>query len=217
VLCAADLLLTLTRAVWIAAIAGTAVTMLATRELRRFLLPTAAAATAAIVAVFALVPGLSAQAQERRDNRRSVWDRLNSNTAAVRMIGERPLTGFGFDRFETESPSYYRQADDFPLTGLVDLHNVFLRNAVELGLVGAALWLGAFALAIGGAVLLRGPPELRPWRVGLLAYAVFWVVVANFGPLPYPFPILLLWLWAGVVFAAAGRERISAPRLAAAT
>ncbi|MGH3029511.1 MAG: O-antigen ligase family protein [Gaiellaceae bacterium] len=208
-ICALDLILTLTRAIWIAAIAATLVTLLVTRELRRFAFPAVFVGTAFVVATVALAPGLSAQTQERRENRRAIWDRLNSDKAAARMIADRPLLGFGFDRFDAESPSYYRQSDDYPLTGTVDLHNVFLRNAVDLGLVGAALWLGSFLLAVGGAILRRGPPELRPWRLGLLAYAVFWVVVANFGPLPYPFAILVLWVWAGIVFSAGAREQLS--------
>jgi hypothetical protein len=55
--------------------------------------------------------------------------------------------------------------------------------------------------AIGGAILRRGPPELRPWRIALVAIAVQYLVIANFVPLGYALPTAFLWLWAGVVYA----------------
>ena len=59
--------------------------------------------------------------------------------------------------------------------------------------------MAALAVGVGGALFRRGPPELRPWRIGLFAIAVQWFVVANFVPLNYAFPNALMWLWAGVV------------------
>ena len=62
------------------------------------------------------------------------------------------------------------------------------------------LWGAALFYAIGAAIFRRGPPELRWWRVGLIAIAVQWFVVANFVPLGYALPNALLWLWAGVAW-----------------
>src|SRR5207247_1126468 len=87
-----------------------------------------------------------------------------------------------------------------PVTGIgLNVHNVFLAYMVELGLIGFVLWTAAFVMAIGGAVTFRGPPELAPWRVGLIAIAIDWLVVANFVPLTLAFPNMILWLWAGIV------------------
>jgi putative inorganic carbon (HCO3(-)) transporter len=80
---------------------------------------------------------------------------------------------------------------------------VFLSNAVELGLAGALLWAAALAMAVGGAVFRRGPPEVEPWRLGLLAFAACWFVVSNFSPLGYTFSNYVLWIWAGMVGGAA--------------
>ena len=74
-----------------------------------------------------------------------------------------------------------------------------LAYAVELGLVGALLWLASLLFAVGGALATRGPPDLRAWRAGLLAIAVCFIIVTNFVP-PMAFPNLVLWLWAGVVW-----------------
>ena len=45
------------------------------------------------------MPGFTRRAQNRLDDQRPVWDRLNSNAATLRMIGERPLAGFGWGTF----------------------------------------------------------------------------------------------------------------------
>ena len=54
----------------------------------------------------------------------------------------------------------------------------------------AALWL---------ALRRRGPPELEPWRVGLIAIATLNVVVAAF-VYPYLFGVVVLWTWTGIVY-----------------
>jgi putative inorganic carbon (hco3(-)) transporter len=213
VLCAAGLVFTLTRAVWIASAVATLVTLAATPGLRRFLAPVAAAGTLFVVITLALVPGLSDQASEREGAQRPVWARLNVNSAAVRMIGDQPLFGFGWGGFVSASTPYLTQHDSYPLIGQgLEVHNVFLGRAVDLGLIGAAIWLVALVAALGGAAVTRGPPEAIVFRAGLIALMVNWVIVANFGPLGYAFPNLLLWTWAGIVW----RWRLPASSLAPA-
>jgi hypothetical protein len=56
------------------------------------------------------------------------------------------------------------------------------------------------ALAIGGAVFAApDTPELRVWRIGLVAIAVDFLVIINFAPSSYAFPTILLWTWAGLL------------------
>jgi putative inorganic carbon (hco3(-)) transporter len=132
---------------------------------------------------------------------------LNSDRAGLAMVAARPVLGFGWAKFLESSQTYYKQAATYPLTQVGQLHSVFLSNAVELGMVGALIWAAGLLMAVGGAILRRGPPELEPWRVGLLAYAACWLVVSNFTPLGYTFGNYLLWLWAGVVGGAALQRR----------
>lgn len=199
-LCALATLLTLTRAIWVGTALGIVVAMLAARELRRYLMPLVLASAAGVVLALALVPTLAETAATREGESRPVWDRLNLIEAGGNMVADKPLFGFGWNRSERDAAPYFRQADEFPLTDVnLRIHNVFLSNAVELGLIGASLWLMGLMLAIGGAALTRGPPELRPYRVGLIAIAVQWAVVANFVPLFFLFPNLVLWTWAGMV------------------
>ena len=197
-LCALGILFTVTRASWLAAGVGTLVALLAIREARRFVIPAAAAIAAGVLLAFALVPGLQSQAESRADDDKPLWDRQNSNAAALRMLHDKPLLGFGWGRFQVDSRDYYRQALDYPLSGVRHLHNVYLSNAVELGLVGAVLWLFALVVAIGGSIVRRGPPSLRPWKIGLIAWAVCYAVSAVSTPLGFALPTLLLWTWAGV-------------------
>jgi O-antigen ligase len=189
---------TLTRQVWLAAVAGSVVTMASRRELRRWLIPAAVAGAVGVLGLFLAVPGFSARADNRLNDERPVWDRLNSDEATLRMIGERPLLGFGWGTFPARSFDYYRLANDRPLTTVGKPHNVFLGNGAELGALVLLAWIAALAIAVGGGVRRRGPPELDRWRTGLIAIAVAWLVVANFTPMGYAFCHSVLWLWAGI-------------------
>jgi putative inorganic carbon (hco3(-)) transporter len=211
VLCVVGVVLTLTRAVWVASVVAPLAAMLCSAPLRRRVLPAGAAAAVIVLVALAGIPGLTASAQSRAETVRPVWDRLNTDAAALRMVEQRPLLGFGWDTFVTRGPDYLRQKSDFPLTGVgLNVHNVLLSHAVELGLLGFALWAGAFVCGIVGAAVRRAPPALEPWRIALIALALNWLIVASFGPLGYAFPTLLLWTWAGVVTAPSERPTAGA-------
>lgn len=222
--CVFGCFLTLERGVWIAAIAAAAAAAMVTRTGRRWLVPSAAISAVAIVSLLVVSPQLSERTFSRADYEQSVWDRKNQNSAGLRMLAARPLFGFGFDRYEDDSLDYFRQPTTYPMTGYVHdivvgvpdqilpLHDTYLAYAVELGLVGALLWLGFVLLAIGEGILRRGPPALHPWKIGLLAIAVFFLIVSLFDPHTAPFPVVVLLIWAGV---ATGSEPLSRPAPAA--
>ncbi|MDX6674731.1 MAG: putative inorganic carbon ((-)) transporter [Solirubrobacteraceae bacterium] len=206
ILCLAGIVFTVTRQAWLGAAVGSLLGLGATPRLRAYALPLIAGGVLLVFASFAAIPGLQDQAGNRANDQKPVWDRLNSNRAGVAMVAARPVLGFGWGRFLQESGPYYKQAETYPLTIVPALHSVFLSNAVELGLVGALLWAAALMMAVGGAVFRRAPPELEPWRLGLLAYASCWLVVSNFTPLGYTFSNYLLWTWAGLLGAATIRR-----------
>jgi O-antigen ligase len=194
------ILFTLTRSVWIGGVLGTLAVAVCLPQVRRRLPVLVPVAVAAVVATIVLVPGLRAKVSDRTTTVASVWDRYNTNDAALRVIAAHPLTGLGWERFSTVGVDYLREALTYPLTGEgLEVHNVFLSHAAELGLPCACLWVLALATGVGGAVWRKGPPELLPWRLGLLGMFVMFVVVANLGPLSYAFPNLMLWFTAGVV------------------
>jgi O-antigen ligase len=202
-LCVVGILLTLERSVWIGALAGTLVGMLAVRSLRGRLIPVLVTGGICLGAALVLVPGLSEKVSERAGDKQTVWDRENMYATAERMIAARPLFGFGWNRYLDNNASYIRQSETYPLTATtVNIHNAVLSYGVELGVIGLALWLLALFMGVAGGLLTRGPPSLEPWRAGLLGLFVFFVVVQNSVPPSQVFDNLALWLWAGVVWRA---------------
>ena len=207
---AAGIFFTLTRSVWLGAIIAIAAAMLWHPRLRRLIPATLAGGGVAVVALLLLVPGLSAKVHGRVSTTSSVWDRYNTNHAAIRALDAHPLFGLGWQTFASKGPDYLREAAHYPLSGVgLEVHNVFLSHFAELGLFGGLLWAFALCAAVGGAIVRRGDPELWIWRVGLLALALLFVTVANLGPLSYALPNVLLWLVAGI----AARDRNSTPRI----
>jgi putative inorganic carbon (HCO3(-)) transporter len=202
-LCVVGSFMSLERSVWIGVVLGTAIAMLSTRGLRRYFVPVAVAVTIAIVASLALIPGLRASVSPRVNQGSSaLWDRKNLARAAVNMVEAKPLFGFGWSEFNRDSGDYFQQAFDYPLTATsAGIHNTPLTYAVDLGLVGATLWALGVLFGVGTALTTRAPPELRPWRTGLLAIASASLVVMNSVP-PTAWLNRSIWLFAGVVYSA---------------
>ena len=199
-LCIVGTLLTLERSVWIGVGVSSLVVLLAVRQLRRIALPVIVGAVLVLGLAVVLIPGLSERITVRANDRLSVWDRQNLTTAAVNMIAAHPLTGVGWARFQQTSGPYFQQNASFPLsaTGL-DIHNYFLSYAAELGIPGALLWSIAVLVAAVETMLIRGPPELDPWRTAFIALTVCFLLLANFVP-PTVFSNQMFWLWAGIIW-----------------
>ena len=196
-LCVLGCLFTLQRTVWLAAVVGTLAAMLWNARLRPYLIPMVISGAVMVALAFALIPGLDQRASSRFNDQFTVWDRQNLTAAGVRMLEARPLIGFGWNRFSSAETPYLLQPSTYPLIAHGRfIHNTFLSNAVELGALGAILWLIAMAAALISPLLRRGPPS---WRTALVAVAAFWAVTAWFYPLPLSFPLTFLLLWAGVV------------------
>ncbi len=216
--CALGLLLTLTRSVWLASVIATAVTLAVVPSLRRFLLPAGIGFAVLVLVALATIPGLAGSVQDRRESKRPVWERENVNAAALNMVSQRPLLGFGLGTFNERNRDYFRLLDRVPQIAVlkIGVHNVFLDLAVELGLIGAGLFVVCLLCAVGSALFSRGPPEMAPWRAGLIAITVFWVVVANFAPTGQVYPSLVVWFWAAVVLSGSVAERLARPAAAPA-
>ncbi len=153
-----------------------------------------------------LSSALASKTSARVNDQMSVWDRQNQTSAGLRMLEAKPLFGFGWDRYTSDSLEYFRQSPNYPLGGYstpekpLPLHDTYLSYAVELGLIGASLWLIALLWGIGSGVFSRGQVDLRPWKLGLMAIMVFFLVVALFNPFQSAFTLLLLWVWSGVAW-----------------
>jgi len=199
-LCLVGSFLSLERSVWIGTTVATCVGLLAARGARRYLPLVIVGLVVGLGAALLFVPGLHRQVTERVDQKETLWDRRNLARAAVNMVEARPLFGFGWARFQTDSAGYFQQAADYPLTATTfGVHNTPLAYAAELGLIGVTLWALGLLFGVGGALLTRGPPELMPWRVGLLSVAVATAIVISAVP-PSAWPNRAIWLFAGIVW-----------------
>lgn len=213
---------TLERGVWIAAAAGAVGAGLASGKARRWLVPGTLACAVLIGGALLLFPALASKTSARVSDERSVWDRQNQTSAGLRMIEAKPLFGFGWDRYVNDSLPYFRETSNYPMSGYptseieTPLHNSYLSYAVELGLVGALLWVTAVIWGLGGAIFNRGSPLLRQWKLGLLAITICFLALAFFDPLQQNFTGLLLWTWAGVAFGDGQSRLRSRPALAVA-
>lgn len=206
--------LTLERGVWISAVAGIVVMALATRTGRRWLIPGALACALMIGGALLFSSTLAGKASRRVNDQTSVWVRQNQTSAALRMLEAKPLLGFGWGKYSADSTKYFRQAEDYPMNGYSSpptcmpqgctgpiqepLSNTYLSYAVELGLIGALLWLVALFWGVGRAIFSPGPADLRPWKLGLMAITTSFLVIAFFNPYQSAFTMLLLWTWSGV-------------------
>lgn len=207
--------LTLERGVWLAAALAAVIVALATHGGRRRLVPGLAIAALILGGALTLSSTLSHSTSERANDQRSVWDRESQIAAGSRMLLAKPLLGFGWNRYASDSHDYFRQPFTYPLTGYVPgtligepqtpqpLHSTYLAYAVELGLLGATLWLASLLWAVGEGVFRRGPPEMRPWKLGLLAVALFVLAVIAVNPHEPPFAFLIVMIWAGIASAGA--------------
>jgi putative inorganic carbon (hco3(-)) transporter len=194
------ILLTLTRSVWLGTIAGILIVSVMTPSLRRWLPLIIGGGVAAMAGLLVAVPALTDVLVERLTTERSVYDRQNTNAAALRMIAEHPIDGVGWVRFVDLSPDWVRQADLYPVTNVaIEVHNVVLARAAELGLVGAFLWCAAVLAGPAMAVLRTSADrELAPWRMIFVGYGCVWLTCIMLSPVPYPLPNYLIWLLAGI-------------------
>lgn len=203
VLASAGVVESLTRSVWVGTVGGVIVAMMGTRRLRRMLPVVLGGAAAAVVMLLIAVPGLQNSADERAGTTRSVLDRANTNAAALRIVEQEPLTGVGWVQFLNVAPDWVRQSDSYEITNVaIEVHNVVLGRAAELGVPGAAAFIACILLGPLRAVFTRysrdDPPDLVAWRALSTAVSAVWGVTIMLSPTPYPLPNSLTWLIAGI-------------------
>ena len=92
---------------WLAAALASLSTLIAVRELRRWLPAVVIAITVIMVATLALVPGLAVKAAERESTQATIYQREALLRASYAMVVTRPLFGFGWSTFDTASEPYY--------------------------------------------------------------------------------------------------------------
>lgn len=200
-LAGAGILMSLTRSVWLGAVLGVLALMLVERRLRRYLPAVLVGGALVVGLLFTVVPGLQDSVDQRAGTVRSVLDRYNTNNAALRVVEQHPITGVGWVKFLDVAQDYVRQADDYAVTNVhIEVHNVVLGRAAELGLPGAAFFLACIVCGPWRAAVQRGAlsGDLAVWRSVSIGMTAVWSVTIMLSPVPYPLPNTLTWLLAGI-------------------
>jgi O-antigen ligase len=208
----ATLFFTLTRGVWIGAFLGIVIAMGLTRQTRRILVPVLVIGALTVGATMALSPTIRSEVLGRAESQSPVWDRQNTDLAALRIISEKPLTGVGWENFINVAPNYMLQQPGYPISGIgIEVHNVFLSHAAELGIPGLLLWLLGFVGAVRRGLFpgRRGQPQAAAygpaeqdlvwWRLGGFAVIPCFLAIADLAPFSQALPNTLLWTWLGVM------------------
>lgn len=211
-LCLIGAFLSMTRSVWLGAALGIVLVLVLHRRLWRWIPPVVALAALALAMGAAAFPQLAQVAANRGSTSRSVYDRFNTNAAGLRIVEQLPLTGIGWGEFLRTGSSWVRQSAEYPLTSVnIEIHNVFLSRAAELGVPAAALFVLIVLLGPVRALFRRCPPPVVPWRAAFLAVFVVWLVPCFLSPNPYTFPNFLMWTLAGLLFAFPGEDGATPP------
>jgi O-antigen ligase len=215
VLCVAGAMFTLQRSVWLGTLLATLFVLALRPSVRRHAVTVLVGGAVAAAVAYAMLP--AGQLQERVGDTETVYARQSLNQTGLNVWATSPLVGVGWGQFVplTQNGDFFAIGEDFPIAGVGNvLHNQFLSNAVELGLIGAALWLLAVFIALLGG--LRRPvagasDDVDLWQSALLAFGVFFVVVSLFIP-THLWPNLVFWMLAGVTWAARGTPAGREPR-----
>lgn len=100
---------------------------------------------------------LRVPSDEKLKGRLPLWN------AALRMIGERPLSGIGIGRY-FKDVSLFADRRDTLIRPQENAHNYFLQLAAETGLPTLAAWLALIAtVTLGGRRAARARPEGLAW------------------------------------------------------
>jgi O-antigen ligase len=191
--------LTFSRANWVAGLLVVAACAWIFRD-RLASLALAVPLVLAVLLMTGVLAGPLAFAQERLASQRSqesALSRLPVAVAAVRMFGERPVTGWGYGNFDRYSRSYQGSVGNLITADKSHAsHNLFLTIAAEQGAVGLLLFFGPMVvwLARTFRVHRRMPLHAMRFVAGLWLIVAAFVVVNNFSVMKSPFGLGMWWL-----------------------
>ena len=208
------LLLTFSRAAWIAVALGVVLLLPFARPLitRRALLVMGTVGLVGALFFISYRPFLAARVGvgdgQEAIELRSISDRLVFTDFALRSIAERPIFGVGIGNFPWRA-SYFIVGTHYDLRG-DNVHHVLLSAWAELGTVGLVLVLLALifaALAIGQRLRDRTVPhEDRAGLIALAAITVALIVVGFFDHYPWTM-VQMQTAWWGLMGAALAQKQ----------
>jgi O-antigen ligase len=176
------LAVTLTRASWLAAVAGILVVLATTRH-RRFTM-VAIVASGLTIGLLVMVSLVGATFLESRATSTSeIFNRVIVQRAAVSIIADHPLIGVGSDRFATMSRGDLRNvgaiSGSFGVGTLVP-HNSVLGTSVDGGLVAGASLIVVFGILVVAARRLLAAPAQHHLGMAALGCTTVFAINAMF-------------------------------------
>ena len=154
---------------------------------------------------FSLLSNQISMAANRISEQHPIDDRIVVTDAMIRMIGNKPIFGWGYDSLNSNLANYYRQVGAANIIfGFTTSHNTFLTIFTELGLVGILLYLSPILwLFIKSLKWLRGNSIQSPKKAFLIAVwlsSLQYFVVSNFMDMRfYPIGLTLSWMIMGLI------------------
>lgn len=192
--------LSMTRSVWLGLLVGMLIVGVVAPAMRAVVAAMAVAGTTAAGIALATSPAVRGFLVDRLTTQRSLDDRANTNEAALRIVQESPLTGIGWTNFARHGVDWVRLSPDYPLTNVaIEVHNVPLSRAAELGVIAAAVWVAIVVVGPVRSLFIPHAGELLQWRIMGIGMMCVWVVPTLMSPNPYPLPNNMLWLITGVL------------------
>lgn len=168
--------LSLSRGSWLgAAVAMLGVALVYRRAVGRFAI---AAVVLAIFLVLGPVGGFGSVAQDRIGTIQTAEGRIVTDAAAVRMIQNQPVAGFGYGNFDRFDEQYKQRVGDIPLILGGTAHNTYLNLLVELGIPATLLYLSPPILLLALSYRLWRRHRLSPlvdWRL----ITVLWLAILD--------------------------------------
>lgn len=154
---------------------------------------------------FSLLSNQISMAANRISEQHPIDDRIVVTDAMIRMIGNKPIFGWGYDSLNSNLANYYRQVGAANIIfGFTTSHNTFLTIFTELGLAGILFYLSPILwLFIKSLRWLRGNSIQSPKRAFLITVwlsSLQYFVVSNFMDMRfYPIGLTLSWMIMGLI------------------
>jgi O-antigen ligase len=210
---------TLSRAAWLAAlVVAAAVAWVRPRTAAAVLMISVAALTVVLQANTLTVDGqLVSDRLYSQQSEQSALSRVPVVVGSLRMFEERPVEGWGYNRFDEVNWQFQRGIDRLYVPDKQHAsHNLYLTILAEQGLLGLVLYLGP------AVVLLARARRLGVWRarapdralaVGVCAVLVGHAVISQFSNMRVPFGLGVWWICLGLLATVIARaQRSSATR-----
>ena len=117
------------------------------------------------MAQFSVILPAAGQSSRFKDKEKKPFATLDGR--AVRMIGARPITGFGYGNFERFDEGYKQRVGDVPLKTGGSAHNTYLNLAVELGIPAVVLYFSIPLWLLAQTIRRRATLQRRTQLRGL--------------------------------------------------